>query len=281
MDLHNVELEKQGELPPDPARRYPWLWVGIGIVIVLLIVGYVVMSRRAETSDRVNVTDVTPGGPSTTEKPLGGEGDDIDLPPLGQTDAITRDLVRKLSSHPTVAAWLAGDNLLRSFVAATNNVVSSRSPVPHVRRLAPSEPFRVVERGGNTFIDSRSYARYDRIADAVASVDAAGAARLYSTLKPRLSEAHDELGSGTSFDATFERALVLLLQTPVLEGPVRVEPKDGITYGYADPRLEALAPAQKQLLRMGPRNTKVIQAKLREIATALGIEDNRLPAPTT
>ena len=46
-----------------------------------------------------------------------------------------------------------------------------------------------------------------------------------------------------------------------------------------DPALENLAPAQKQLMRMGPRNTKIIQAKLREIATALGIDANRLPPP--
>jgi hypothetical protein len=38
---------------------------------------------------------------------------------------------------------------------------------------------------------------------------------------------------------------------------------------YADPALEALTPAQKQLLRTGPRNVRLVQAKLRELQAAL------------
>jgi hypothetical protein len=45
----------------------------------------------------------------------------------------------------------------------------------------------------------------------------------------------------------------------------------------ADERLESLSPAQKQLFRMGPRNVKIIQAKLRDIALYLGIPQNKLP----
>jgi hypothetical protein len=42
-------------------------------------------------------------------------------------------------------------------------------------------------------------------------------------------------------------------------------------YGFADPKLESLTAAEKQLLRTGPGNTRVVQAKLREIARALGL----------
>ena len=35
----------------------------------------------------------------------------------------------------------------------------------------------------------------------------------------------------------------------------------GAMYAYADPRLEDLSPAQKQLLRTGPRNTRLMQAR--------------------
>jgi hypothetical protein len=45
-----------------------------------------------------------------------------------------------------------------------------------------------------------------------------------------------------------------------------------------DPDLENLTAAQKHLLRMGPENIRVIQAKLREIAQALGFEIQE-PAP--
>ena len=42
-----------------------------------------------------------------------------------------------------------------------------------------------------------------------------------------------------------------------------------MTYAYSDPKLESLSPAQKQLLRMGPRNGQAIRGKLQEIAALL------------
>lgn len=109
-------------------------------------------------------------------------------------------------------------------------------------------------------------------------MNAAGAATLYATLKPRIEEAQRDLGSAEPFDQTLERAIVALLATPAIDGSERLKPK-GIGYGYADDRLESLSPAQKQLLRMGPRHARMIKAKLREIALALGIPPAHLPAP--
>jgi hypothetical protein len=50
----------------------------------------------------------------------------------------------------------------------------------------------------------------------------------------------------------------------------------GIVYIYADESLEKRSPAQKQLMRMGPRNQKKIQKKLRDLSNALGIAPERL-----
>jgi hypothetical protein len=278
MEITDIQLDKSNEPSFEPPRRYPWLWAGVGIALVLTGVGYMVMSRRDATSDRVRVTDVAPvPDDAPPAKPLGEGAAELDLPPLDQTDPIVRELVRGISSHPTIVTWLTSDNLLRSFVAATNNVAASRSPVAQVRHLTPSGPFSTVQRGGETVIDSRSYQRYDRIGDAVHALDAAAVARLYGSLKPRINQAHEELGTGQTFDEMLERAIIVLLQTPVVEGPVRVHVKS-VAYEYSDERLEGLAPAQKHLVRMGPRNTRLIQAKLREIATALGVDEQRLPA---
>jgi hypothetical protein len=46
-------------------------------------------------------------------------------------------------------------------------------------------------------------------------------------------------------------------------------------FAFEDPALESLSPPQRQLLRMGPRNARIVQQKLREIAPYLGID---LPA---
>jgi hypothetical protein len=140
----------------------------------------------------------------------------------------------------------------------------------------------VVERGGDLYIDPRSYERYDTLAAAAESIDPAGAARLYATLKPRIEEAYRDLGvPDISFDRTLERAIVLVLNTPVVDDPVPAEPRGAVGYGFAVRRLEALPAAQKQLVRMGRENVLTIQSSLRAIALALGIPAERLPAPRT
>ena len=42
-----------------------------------------------------------------------------------------------------------------------------------------------------------------------------------------------------------------------------------VSFAFADPALEKLSPAQKHLLRMGPRNVRAIQHQLRAMAEAL------------
>jgi hypothetical protein len=70
---------------------------------------------------------------------------------------------------------------------------------------------------------------------------------------------------------------VQLLRTPVVTTPIRVEPAGGVGYRYSDDRLEALTSSQRQLLRMGPDNVRMVQQALRELALALGIPVSRLP----
>ena len=224
---------------------------------------------------------VTPSAAAPAPPPaaLGTRPEPVEVPPLDASDGVVRDLVRRLSAHPVVGAWLAGDGLLRHFAAAVENVAAGQAPTIHVQALRPSDPFRVTTQGGKTVIDPRSYSRYNGIAEALDSVDAETAARLYSTLKPRLGDAVAELGQAPgSLDASLERAIVTVLQTPAVSDPVVLTPK-GIGYGFADPRLESLPAAQKQLLRMGPTNARRIQASLRRIALALGIPAARLPPP--
>jgi hypothetical protein len=217
--------------------------------------------------------------PPEPDRPLGAPPEPIEVPPLDETDPIVRELVRKLSSHPRVVAWLATKDLVRGFTASVVNVSEGNVPRTHLAVLKPSSSFRMVEREGRAYVDPQSYQRYNALADAVASVDPLDAARLYSTLKPRIEEAYRELGFPEgSFDRALERALVRMLETPFVKDPILLTPLDeGIGYGFADPRLEALSDAQKQLLRMGSRNALMIQGSLREIAVALGIPPSRIP----
>jgi hypothetical protein len=271
-NILDFELEKTPDEPPPP-RRSAVVWVLVALLVAAgAIAAYIVFVHRP--SAPVPAAERAPA-PKREIRPLGGDAASIVLPPLNDTDALVRELVKKISSHSRVAAWLATNDLIRSFTIAVTNVAEGKTPARQLTVLRPSSGFRVLERGGDLIIDPRSYERYDTLAAAAASMDADGSARLYATLKPRIEEAARELGV-SPFDRTFERTIVLLLSTPVVDGPIRVEPR-GIGYGFADPKLEALTGGQKQLLRMGPRNLRVIQTSMRAFALALGITPERLP----
>lgn len=277
----DVELLKTtDERTPLGSRRGRFgVWIAIVLAIAAAVAAYLVLGRRhaadqaAEARKPVQVVQ-------QPVKPLGGEAESIDLPPLDQSDAVVRELVAKLSAHPAVAAWLTTDGLVRNFTVVVANIAESRTPAVHLRTLRPASEFKVVQRGNENYIDPRSYQRYDRIAAATASIDPAGAARLYATLKPRIEEAYRDLGApDQTFDRALERAIVMLLKTPVLTDPVRVQNEGATGYAYASPEIEGLTAPQKQLLRMGPANVRTIQSSLRAIAMALGIPEERLPRP--
>jgi hypothetical protein len=277
-DFHDYELLKTEEPADSEATAPPRLWIGVVLLVVIAAgVGYFVYGRRPAPAPPAATAKVVQS--EAPARPLGGDAERVAVPPLDESDAIVRELVRKITSQPAALAWLTTDGLIRNFTVVVANVVDGVTPAKHLRALRPASAFRVVERGGKEFIDARSYDRYNGVADAVASIDPPGASRLYATLKPRIQEAYGQLGlPPDSFDRALERAIVLLLQTPAIDDPVGVEPKGGIGYRYADPNLEALTGAQKHLLRTGPRNVRIIQSALRQLAIALGIPPGRLPS---
>src|SRR5262249_33603270 len=137
----------------------------------------------------------------------------IVLPPLEQSDTLVRQLVERLSSHPVVAAWLTTEGLIQNFVVVTSRIASGESPVPELKAIGPIPRFRTRTSRDNLYIDPSSYARYDKYAQAVASLDAAGTARLYTTLKPRIFEAYRKTGRpAEEFDSALESAIAEMLK---------------------------------------------------------------------
>jgi len=272
-ELLKTDVELDADRTPPPRL---WIAAIIGVVIAALV-GYFIYGRRPAPAPPAAAAK--PAETEVAVQPLGRDAERITVPPLDESDPLVRELVRKITSHPSALAWLATNGLIRNFTVVVGNVADGATPAKQLRVLRPGSAFAIVERNGQRFIDPRSYQRYDAIADAVASIDPSGASRLYATLKPRIGEAYAQLGQpANSFDSALERALVALLQTPVVDGPVRVESKGGTGYRYADPHLEGLTAAQRQLLRTGPRNVRKIQAALRQLAIALGVPPARLPA---
>jgi hypothetical protein len=273
-DLSDYQLLKTSSVESPSRQRSIWLSIAVALLLGAAAGAVYVVFFRAPRTGPVAVSQ--PAAPAAASS--AAQTAPVVLPPLDETDPVVRKLMEAMTSNPQIAAWLATDHLIRHFTAGVTDVAGGATAVRFLPMWRPSSPFHVVQRGRDLIIDPRSYQRYDALAAAAASMDPQGSAKVYAALKPRIDEASRELGDA-SFDRSLERAIVLLLSTPDVSDPIRVKPK-GVGYAFVDPALEALAPAQKQLLRTGPRNVQRFKSSLRAIAIALGIPESRLPPPT-
>jgi len=255
-----------GSTPPviDEPRR-PSLWVAF-VVLAALIAGvaYFIYGRHPlpveqERTARAAETAPPPAAPAEP------------LPALDASDALVRTLLQQLSSHPQVATWLTTNDLVRKFTAIVDRIAIGTSPAKVAAFAKPSGPFRVAGSGDALHIDPQSYDRYNTLAAVVDSLDVDGAARAYQRLKPLINQAYRELGyPDEDFDHKLSMAIARLLDTPVPNGPVALK-ATSVSYQFADPDLESLSSPQKQLLRMGPHNMQLVQAKLRAFAKAANL----------
>ncbi|HEX9289219.1 MAG TPA: DUF3014 domain-containing protein [Anaeromyxobacteraceae bacterium] len=216
-------------------------------------------------------TGLPPASPPEVARAVAGGAET----PSGTVPVVEPDQVRSLLESVSASALfrraLAEGDLVRRWTVVTDNLAEGVSPRAQLGFLAPGRPFSVVTRGGEHVIAPESYGRYDEFADAVASVDARAVASVYRELHPVLEAAYRALGyPNASLDGVTARALHRLEAAPARDGAVVVR-REGRAFLFADDRLEDLGAVEKQLLRMGPRNTRLLQAKAREILDALGL----------
>ena len=271
----NTTWERGGAVPDSPRRRRALRGRSRGVILAVVVLVLLGVGAWLWLRSRSGSGPAAADGKAATAQASSAaarEGPSDSLPSPAASDSLVRAWMEGLSSHPRLAEWLATDDLVRRFVRAVVSVALGRSPHSELEFMGPDEAFRVRRAGDTVFVDPDSYHRYDGVAETFTALDTGAAARLYGRLRPLFQEAYRDLGYGEgSFDAEMARAVEELEAVPVPDGPVELLPKGGTRYAFADPRLERLDPAQKQLLRMGPGNVRRVQGKLEDLAEALGL----------
>jgi len=280
MDESNFITDEAGERPMFTSRRHrrraPERTAGAIILVTLFLAAagggwlwhrsHAAQAAPTEAPMFPAVADPsTPSAQAPTSRPA-------DLPELDASDAFVRNLVSGLSARPQLASWLATDGLVHRFVLAVVDVAYGRSPGSPLAFLSPERPFRAQVSDGRLVVDPSSYHRYDALAVTFASLDTEGTARLYNRLYPLMDDAYRTLGLGdASFQETLARAFGRMLAVRFPETPPELA-HPTVAYIYADEALENLSPAEKDFLRLGPDNGRRIQAKLTELAAAMGVQ---------
>ncbi|HZX95755.1 MAG TPA: DUF3014 domain-containing protein [Myxococcales bacterium] len=227
------------------------LWVVVGVAALALVLGSAFYLHRPKVEPQA-----APAQPQAA-----AQQSDAPLPPAQKTDADARKDLAALSSRPEWARWLAASDLLDRWVVVVDNVAEDVSPRKQMDFIEVS-PQKA---------EKLNYARYDAVAEVIASIDAKGLAQVLREIHPLMETAYHKLGyPDRKFNDVLARALKRVIDAPVMTQPPRLEPK-GANFRFADDKLESLGPVEKHLLRMGPRNTKLVQGKARELAAALDL----------
>jgi hypothetical protein len=270
----NEQSETSAEAPPK--SRGPW--IAVLLLALVLIAGGAAFwwfALRGQGQTVAAVADAgTPvaavdGGPSVS---------------LAEGNALLKQSAKGLIPDD----WLNAPDAIRRFAAAVYAVSEGESPRVMLTMMAPGGTFSVDEQRpppppkqkgkgkkqkhepSKYFINEKNDARYDKVTQIVTAIDPAAAAKLYRSLKPYIEVAFKEIAPpGKTFDGAFNAAVERLGKVPISDGPREVLlMKEGVGYTWADPKLEALSPAEKHLLRMGPKNARAIVKQLEAFQAA-------------
>lgn len=274
---------------PSNTKKSPVVHVALaaGVVIVLVVI-YLIFSGSEEAAQPqlVEVPIVTEPDPEPVTLPEPApEPEEEVLPPepvpmpeptpepepepIDISDAAVKTAIVSLAEMPALARFLVDEDLLRRFVVFTANLADEQLAPNHHLLRAPENSFRVYRQAGKEWIDSSSYQRYSSYVNAFDSIEAEELIDLYEVYKPTIDNIFAEIGNpDDDFDYRLVDAIDHLLDTPEVPVPVEVY-TDSVMYKYRIDQVEDLSAPQKQLLRTGPENMRVIKAKLREIKALL------------
>ncbi len=253
-----------------PGNLNPAVIISAAIVAVVVLVAVWVnrdapaapevmpVEEAAPVVQRIEIPSLPATAPNlAAEFQLEGE-----MPALGESDTTVQAHMQLLGGR-AVLEWLAGEQLLRRIVvqvanAADGDLVYQQSPLVRQGELA------VVSLADERFaLDPASYRRYDAYVDFLANMQPDLLVAFYRYYEPLLDQAYAELGNPIgAFRGELLTAIEMVMAAPVLETPIELVPI-GTAYEFKDQALEALPGVHKQLIRMGPQNTRRIQDTLR------------------
>jgi hypothetical protein len=184
---------------------------------------------------------------------------------IDSSDIAIKTALAGIIEYPELTRILINDELLRRFVVFVDNLGNEELANNFQVLQAPEKPFRTYRQADKEWIDAASFKRYTPYVDVLESTEPDKLIELYDYYKPSIQEHYAEIGyPDDNFDETLINAIEHLLDTPEVPIPIEVY-TESVVYKFRDDRIENLSNVQKQLLRTGPENMRLIKATLREI----------------
>ena len=209
-----------------------------------------------------------PQNTDTVEEQLTTQQPVKPLPGLNDADAEVKASLFSLNWKPGLASLFVTDDMIRKLVVQVDNIAQGQLVRGH--NIMQPLPQKFV--GGEQApyqMDESNFSRYEPYLQLLESVPPQQLLEVMQRYEPLAQEAYAELGyPDASFRQRIIAAIDVLLATPEVEYPVKLK-RPSVMYTFADPELEELPAAQKQLIRLGPDNQQRVKQLLRAYRKAL------------
>jgi len=192
----------------------------------------------------------------------------IILPVLERSDELFRQKVASVSAN--LSDWFGVTGVIKKYMVIVNDL--SQNQILFKHRIFLKTPGKIVvgEDKQGLYLSEDSYQRYTILVNAITTIDADKGLQLYLAFKPLFEQVYKEFAYPSEYQLQdlFLKAAANVIEAPIINGRIALVPHL-VRYKFADKKLEALSDVDKQMIRMGPENTKKIQAKLRELVQLL------------
>ena len=187
------------------------------------------------------------------------------LPRLEESDDAVRDAVGDIPLGTAGQQYLIPGNIIERSASLIYLMAQGEVPYKLLPVSRPKAAFPIRDDGTQVVTDPAGFERYDALTQWLQSLDLESLLSSLEWFIPLFREAWSYYGEDpAAFDMAVVMTLDLVIATPEIDlSEARLIRKEAV-WIFEDPAIEGLAPIQKQVLRMGPENAKILKAKAAE-----------------
>ena len=198
-----------------------------------------------------------PAPPAPVEEPL---------PRLEESDDAVRDALGDIPLGTAGQQYLMPGNIIERSASLIYLMAQGDVPYKLLPVSRPKAAFPISDDGTQVVTDPAGFERYAALTQWLESLELEPLLSSLEWFIPLFREAWSYYGEDrAAFDMAVVMTLDLVIATPEVDlSEVRLIRKEAV-WIFEDPAIEGLAPIQKQVLRMGPENAKILKAKAAEM----------------
>ena len=219
------------------------------------------------------IEEPTPEPPPAPTEPI-----EEPLPRLEESDDAVRDALGDIPLGTAGQQFLMPGNIIERSASLIYLMAQGDVPYKLLPVSRPKATFPISDDGTQVITDPAGFERYDALTQWLESLELKPLLSSLEWFIPLFREAWSYYGEDpAAFDMAVVMTLDLVIATPEVDlSEAQLIRKEAV-WIFEDPAIEGLAPIQKQVLRMGPENAKILKAKAAEMR---GLWLSQLSEPT-